>query len=102
MSIPGEIEPHLGQMFREPVMTSVGRVVTNFIDKYGVEKLEMMLGGFQAGRSYQSIADELGVTKERVLQWRNLMGRTITVYLPEPELIQMLEGLSRKQPTSCA
>jgi len=81
-------------------MTSVERVVSNFINRYGAENLEMMLDGFQAGRSYQSIADELGVTKERVRQWRNLMGRTITVYLPDPELIQMLEGLSRKQATS--
>ena len=81
-------------------MTSVERVVTNFIDKYGVEKLKMMLGGFHAGRSYQSVADELGVTKERVRQWRNLMGRTIQVYVPEPELSRILEGLSRKQPTS--
>lgn len=66
------------------------RVATNFIDRYGVEALERLLSGFGAGESHQVLADELGVSRERVRQWRNLFGTTVTLYNVRPEVQRYL------------
>ena len=71
-------------------ITSRERVALNFIDKYGEEVLRSMLQHFSDGTSHQVVANELGVSRERVRQWRRLMGTTITVYNVHPEVRRYL------------
>lgn len=42
---------------------------------------------FEAQESGQEIAKILGVTRERVRQWRNTFGQTYTMYQPYPEVL---------------
>ncbi len=73
-------------MRRRPAETAT----RNFIDKYGVEALETMLRGLKEGRTLQSLADEIGVSKERVRQWRELMGESTRTYVVYPDLQKYL------------
>jgi len=47
-------------------------VLSNFIDKYGADTLLAMQAGIEAGENNQDWADRLGVSRERVRQWRAL------------------------------
>jgi hypothetical protein len=40
----------------------------------------MLLTAFENQESGQVIADQLGVSRERVRQWRNTFGQTVSVY----------------------
>ena len=51
------------------------KMLNNFIDNYGVETLKWMIGEFHEGTTLQQIAQELGVTRQRVMQWRDAFGR---------------------------
>ena len=65
------------------------RVVRNFIHKHGKEALRKMITDFTAQRSGQEIARELGVTRQRVNQWKEAFGVTVTSYVIHPEVIQL-------------
>lgn len=71
-------------------ITPKERVAINFLQKYGEDALKRMIEQFAAGTSHQVIADELGVSRERVRQWRRLMGSTITIYNVHPEVRRYL------------
>ena len=71
-------------------MTHRTRVARNFVRKYGVQAFRRLIEGFQAGESHQVLSAELGVSRERVRQWRNLMGETIRVYNVYPEVKKYL------------
>ena len=64
----------------EQLRTHTHRVTTNFIDKYGEDRLRWMLGEFQKETPASVIAKELGVSRARVGQWRDAMGHTIRIY----------------------
>ena len=65
------------------------RVARNFVKRYGMAKFRWALESFGKARSGQEIAKVLGVSRERVRQWRNAFGQTVTFYrlYPETELI---------------
>ena len=71
-------------------ITPKERVAINFLQKYGEDALKRMIDQFSDGTSHQVIADELGVSRERVRQWRRLMGTTITIYNVHPEVRRYL------------
>lgn len=68
---------------------STGRVVRNFIHKHGKESLRKLVADFTAQRSGQEIARELGVTRQRVNQWKEAFGVTVTSYVVYPEVLQL-------------
>ncbi len=72
------------------------RKVRNFIKTYGVEKLEWILNQFNAGTSGQKIADELGVSRERVRQWKIAFGGLVTFYQVHPDTKEIINELKRK------
>ena len=71
-------------------ITPKERVAINFLQKYGEDALKRMIDQFSDGTSHKVIADELGVSRERVRQWRRLMGTTITIYNVHPEVRRYL------------
>jgi hypothetical protein len=72
-------------------MASSAQIAANFIDRYGPDRLRWLLDAFARGESGQAIADELGVSRERVRYWRNTFGASITVYRVHTEVEQALD-----------
>lgn len=66
------------------------RVARNFIKRYGKAQFKSLIKAFKELQSGQKVAERLGVSRERVRQWRNTFGETITVYRPYPEAEDLL------------
>jgi len=64
--------------------------VNNFINKYGKERFRWFLNAIATGVSGQVIADEFNVSRERVRQWKDTFGDTVTVYQLKPEVKEAL------------
>ena len=69
---------------------SRGRVARNFIRSYGRSRFRRLLEALAANESGQIIADEFGVSRERVRQWKNTFGTVITLYQVHPEVERIL------------
>lgn len=65
-------------------------VARNFIERYGADRFAWLLRCFQEGESGQVIADALDVSRERVRQWKNAFGTTVSFYDLHPEVEGML------------
>jgi hypothetical protein len=72
-------------------VASAERVARNFISRYGVARLQRLLDALAAGESGQVIADEFQVSRERVRQWKNTFGDTVTIYQVRPEVRAVLQ-----------
>ena len=68
------------------------RMVDNFIERYGADRLRAMLDSLADGESGQRIAEELNVSRERVRQWKNAFGQTVTLYQVHPDVARALRG----------
>jgi hypothetical protein len=73
-------------------MSDLERKLDHFVRRYGAEQLAWLLDAFARGESGQVIADHLSVTRERVRQWKNTFGRSITVYQVYPEVSRRVAG----------
>lgn len=68
------------------------RVVRNFVERYGRERLAELVGAIGQGQSGQAIADAFSVSRERVRQWKNTFGTVVTLYQVHPEVQAVLEA----------
>ncbi len=66
------------------------KVARNFIKSYGRSKFRELLSGLAEGKSGQVIADDFGVSRERVRQWKNTFGDMVTIYQLHPEIEKIL------------
>ena len=66
------------------------RVARNFIKTYGRRRFRRLLEALAANESGQAIANEFGVSRERVRQWKNTFGTVITLYQLHPEVERIL------------
>lgn len=66
------------------------KVARNFIKSYGRSKFRELLSSLADGKSGQAIADEFGVSRERVRQWKNTFGDMVTIYQLHPEIEKIL------------
>lgn len=73
--------------------------INNFINKYGKQRFKWFLNAIANGVSGQVIADEFGVSRERVRQWKDTFGDTVTVYELKPEVKNTLGLRSSTRPT---
>lgn len=60
------------QPYQGPPGVAPQSVLSNFVEKYGAATLLAMQAGIEAGENNQDWADRLGVSRERVRQWRAL------------------------------
>ena len=67
------------------------KMLNNFVDNYGAETLRWMMNELGDNTPMSKIARELGVTRQRVMQWRDAFGRRITHYLIFPEIKEIAE-----------
>ncbi|MBX3459860.1 MAG: helix-turn-helix domain-containing protein [Planctomycetes bacterium] len=66
-------------------------VANNFIKQYGKARFKRFLKLLKDGASGEAIADEYGVSRERVRQWKNTFGNVVQTYDISPD-IQKLAG----------
>lgn len=80
----------------EPDVSRSRRIARNFVKTYGRAQFVLTLDMFERQESGQTVADMLGVSRERVRQWRDTFGDTITLYRVHPEVT----ALRRRVPGS--
>lgn len=68
------------------------RVVRNIVERHGRAGLRRLVEGFRANESGQVLGDDLGVTRERVRQWKEILGREVRTYLVDPVAEKALHG----------
>jgi hypothetical protein len=68
------------------------KAMRNFVKSRGLAKFRYLISAFEQNISGQVIADQIGVTRERVRQWRDMFGMTITFYEVAPEARRLLGG----------
>lgn len=66
-------------------------IARNFIERYGVERLDRLLNALAAGESGETIAQEFEVSRERVRQWKNAFGSILTLYQVHPEVQRIVD-----------
>ena len=66
------------------------RVARNFIKTYGRARFRRLLEALARAESGQVVADEFGVSRERVRQWKNTFGTVIMMYQVHPEVERLL------------
>jgi DNA-directed RNA polymerase sigma subunit (sigma70/sigma32) len=71
------------------------KVARNFIKSYGRSRFRELLQGLAEGKSGQVIADDFGVSRERVRQWKNTFGDMVTIYQLHPEIERILNERGR-------
>ncbi|MHC4840091.1 MAG: helix-turn-helix domain-containing protein [Planctomycetota bacterium] len=67
-------------------------VAQNFVNQYGKGKLKKFIRMLDKGQSGEEIAQEYGVSRERVRQWKNAFGLVVTRYEPSAA-IKKVAGL---------
>lgn len=78
------------------------RVARNFIKTYGRARFRRLLEALARSESGQSVAEEFGVSRERVRQWKNTFGTIITMYQVHPEVERILNERKPLPPTPAA
>ena len=71
------------------------KVARNFIKSYGRSRFRELLRGLAEGKSGQVIANDFGVSRERVRQWKNTFGDMVTIYQLHPEIERILNERGR-------
>lgn len=71
-------------------MTTRQTIARNFVANHGLDGLRKLVDALAAGRSGQEIADEFQVSRERVRQWKNAFGQSVTMYQVFPDVLQVL------------
>lgn len=59
-------------------------VAKNFISQYGKARFKRFLKLLRKGTSGETIAEEYGVSRERVRQWKNAFGDVVQTYDIDP------------------
>ena len=70
-------------------------VLRNILRNHGKGGLERLIQGLTAGESGQAIGDALGVTRERIRQWKGILGSEIRTYLVADEVLATLSAEQR-------
>jgi hypothetical protein len=66
------------------------KIARNIIARHGRGGLVRLLDGLRAGESGQVIADDLGVTRERVRQWKGALGVEVRTYIVSEDVSALL------------
>ena len=73
------------------VMSNRERVARNFVKRYGRERLKRLIDLLHEEASGQAIAVELGVSRERVRQWKNAFGTRFSYFEVYTEVQSVVE-----------
>lgn len=70
--------------------TSAEKVARNFIKKYGRTAFVRLLADLQTNESAVTTAARLGVCRERVRQWKDVLGVEVRLYHLHPEVQRLV------------
>lgn len=73
-------------------MTPAERVSRNFIRKRGRQSYRRLIHLLTSQASGSAMAIEFGVTRQRIHQWKNALGSTITFYRVYPEIQRIADA----------
>ena len=73
-------------------MKKVDRVARNFIQRRGLSEFRLLITMLERNTSGQKIADHFKVSRERVRQWKDVLGTTITLYRVHPAVERIMEA----------
>jgi hypothetical protein len=79
--------------YEKPSSFAVARMARHFVKTYGKQRLKEMIADFSASRSIGEIGEYLGVSRERVNQWRHAFGNPVDVYVVHPDIKALLTEL---------
>ncbi len=71
-------------------ISEAGRTARNIAKKHGIEKLVRLIELFQKNTSGEEIAQEYGVTRQRVHQWRHRLGITHFTFVTDPGVLALI------------
>ena len=63
-----------------------GVVARNICRNYGKHRLRWLLDGFSKNRNMQEMANTMGVSRERIRQYKDALGQQVSFYMPFPEI----------------
>ena len=72
-------------------------MIRGLIESFGVKKFQRLLQLFSEGASGESIADEFGVSRERVRHWKSMFGQVVSLYVVHPEVSETLNEILAEQ-----
>ena len=75
-------------------LTRAEKVAQNILMNHGAGKLARLIRGLEAQESGQTIASDLGVSRERVRQWKHTMTRSVTVVTVDESVARLLAHVS--------
>ena len=68
----------------------VDTVVRNLVATYGTDRVRALLSMLERDMSGQAIGEAFGVSRERVRQWKHLLGREVRIYNVHAEVKLLL------------
>lgn len=71
-------------------LTRAEKVARNILVNHGAAKLARLICGLEAQESGQAIASDLGVSRERVRQWKHSLTRSVTVVTVDESVARLL------------
>jgi ABC-type enterobactin transport system permease subunit len=75
-------------------LTRAEKVARNILVNHGAVKLARLIRGLEAQESGQAIASDLGVSRERVRQWKHVLTRSVTVVTVDESVARLLAHVS--------
>ena len=70
-------------------MVNREKMTRNFVERYGLERLDRLLDALSAGESGETIAREFDVSRERVRQWKIAFGQVVMIYQVHPDVLRV-------------
>lgn len=68
------------------------RVAQNIIKKHGFDKFMALIDMYKRGVSGTAIAEEFGVTRQRINQWKQRLGTSREIYNISPDVELLIHG----------
>jgi transposase-like protein len=73
------------------IVRTESRVARNLISSYGYDKFIQLIDMFRRGTSGQVIADEFGVSRQRVHQWKHRLGHQRMIFILDPAVEKIIK-----------
>lgn len=70
-------------------MVNREKMTRNFVERYGLARLDRLLDALASGESGEAIAREFDVSRERVRQWKIAFGQVVTIYQVHPDVLRV-------------
>ncbi len=71
-------------------LPNVRTVARNLIRKYGKPEFQLLIQMFQDGAPTRHVMHTFQVTRQRVHQWREILGTQVVTFDPKPEIADLL------------